>query len=171
MKANGEGGEGTRFRRGVAHDGCDDDGFRRDAAADGDFAEAIASGRETGAWSFGAEHEDMGAAGCEEAESALETIGILAAVHFAAGTVAWAENAAAESEDGIGFGVSGVRAPRVAILEGAHEGIGYDGSAEYPEEGDREVDENAAAPAKGGGEQEEGSAERQERDGEGLMEE
>jgi hypothetical protein len=113
----------------------------------------------------------MGAARSEEAESALETIGVVAAVHFAAGTVARAENAAPESEDGIGLGVSGVGAPGVAVLERAQEGIGNHGSAAYPEDGDGQGDEKAAAPAKGGGEQEEGSAERQEGEREGLMEE
>jgi hypothetical protein len=61
--------------------------------------------------------------------------------------------------------------PGVAVLESAREGIGNDGSAEYPEDGDGEGDEKAAAPAEGGGEHDEGCAERQERDREGLMEE
>jgi hypothetical protein len=75
----------------------------------------------------------MGVAGGEEAESTLESIGILAAVHFDTRAIARAENATSESEDGIGLRVSGVRAPRVAVLEGAQEGIGNDGSAEYPD--------------------------------------
>jgi hypothetical protein len=101
----------------------------------------------------------------EEAQGALEAFGFRAPFHLGAGAIAWAEYAAAESEDGIGLGVGGVGAPGVAVLEGAHQAIRDDGGAENPEDSEGQSDERAATPANGGGEHQEGGAQREDGNG------
>jgi hypothetical protein len=76
--------------------------------------------------------------------------------------IAWAEYATAESEDRVGLWVGGVGSPGVAVLEGAQEGIGNDGGAEDPDDGEGHRYEGAAPPPKCCGEHQEGSAQREE---------
>jgi hypothetical protein len=154
METGGELGEDVSFGRSVPHIGRNQNRLRRDTLLDGNLSEAIAFPGHASR----AEHEDPRAPGLEESDGTLEAAGIRPPFHLGAGAIAWAEYAAAESEDRISLWVGRVGAPGVAVLEGAHKGIGNNRGAEDPKDDEGQGDECTAPPAKRRGEHQEGSA-------------